>query len=388
MFLSVRFKCYPTLLQEQLFEQNCGNRRFVYNWALDLCMEHYKKTGKTFSFYDLCHELGKIRNTKKYEWLQLTPIHTLNASLQDLVQAYSNMFHNLKSGRKIGHPTFKSKYGHNSFRIVRRMDYVDEGYIKLETIGWVKIRNSGGLERLKWGKIKSATISKDRCGNWYASVLLDIPDFEYEVDYKYKSCGIDLGIKNPITISKSNGRHAVKGKEFSNRLAKIEKRRHKAQRKLARAKNNSKNREKQKRRVARLYRKEYNIRKDWVEKTSYYLVTNYQLIIFEDLNIQSMTTQGSVYKRRLNNGMRRLGLGNLIVRTEAKAKLYGNTIEFKDPSFTSQRCSECGKIDKNSRMKSLFSCTSCGHTQNADKNASNNIRSWVIPARGRESKPV
>ena len=45
-----------------------------------------------------------------------------------------------------------------------------------------------------------------------------------------------------------------------------------------------------------------------------------------------------------------------------------------DPKFTSQTCNECGHVSKeNRKSQDKFVCTACGHTANADINASKNI---------------
>lgn len=47
-----------------------------------------------------------------------------------------------------------------------------------------------------------------------------------------------------------------------------------------------------------------------------------------------------------------------------------------DPAYTSQTCSECGNVSKESRRtQSKFVCVSCGFELNADINAAKNILS-------------
>jgi transposase len=49
-------------------------------------------------------------------------------------------------------------------------------------------------------------------------------------------------------------------------------------------------------------------------------------------------------------------------------------VEFIKPQYTSQRCNKCGCIDKENRQtQEQFVCTTCGHKDNADRNASRNI---------------
>lgn len=44
-----------------------------------------------------------------------------------------------------------------------------------------------------------------------------------------------------------------------------------------------------------------------------------------------------------------------------------------NPTYTSQRCFSCGWTRKSNRLKKQFKCKSCGHTDDADLNASKNI---------------
>lgn len=65
---------------------------------------------------------------------------------------------------------------------------------------------------------------------------------------------------------------------------------------------------------------------------------------------------------------------DLQTKIKAKAKEQGITVEPIDPSFTSQRCSKCGHIDRNNRKtQAEFHCTNCGFSANADYNASQNL---------------
>lgn len=56
-----------------------------------------------------------------------------------------------------------------------------------------------------------------------------------------------------------------------------------------------------------------------------------------------------------------------------KALAYGIKTYSIDPKFTSQQCSKCGHIDKESRDGINFKCTKCGFQLNADVNAAKNL---------------
>ena len=65
---------------------------------------------------------------------------------------------------------------------------------------------------------------------------------------------------------------------------------------------------------------------------------------------------------------------DLQTKIEYKAKDVGIDVKYIEPQYTSQRCNCCGVIDKASRVtQDQFKCTTCGHTTNADLNASRNI---------------
>ena len=49
-----------------------------------------------------------------------------------------------------------------------------------------------------------------------------------------------------------------------------------------------------------------------------------------------------------------------------------------DPSYTSQRCSECGYIQNNRQNQSTFECQQCSFKVHADYNAAKNISVYNI----------
>lgn len=58
-----------------------------------------------------------------------------------------------------------------------------------------------------------------------------------------------------------------------------------------------------------------------------------------------------------------------------KATLAGVPVVLVDPSYTSQKCSECRHIEKANRPKQdKFCCKACAYTSHADYNAAKNIR--------------
>jgi predicted RNA-binding Zn-ribbon protein involved in translation (DUF1610 family) len=140
-------------------------------------------------------------------------------------------------------------------------------------------------------------------------------------------------------------------------------------------------------------------RRDWAEKVSTDIARRFDVIRVEDLKIASMTRSAKGTRENpgrnvrakagLNRGILASGQGLLVRRLEDKAP---GRVEKINPAFTSQRCSACGRVDRDSRKsQAVFRCTACGFAANADVNAAINIAAGhAVTARGgvRDAGPV
>jgi transposase len=132
-------------------------------------------------------------------------------------------------------------------------------------------------------------------------------------------------------------------------------------------------------------------RRDWAEKVSTDIARRFDVIRIEDLRIMNMTrsARGTVsepgknvrQKAALNGVILQSGWGLFAQRLQEKAP---GRVEKIQPHFTSQRCSACGHVDRDSReSQARFRCTACGYALNADVNAAINIAAGhVVTARG------
>jgi putative transposase len=129
------------------------------------------------------------------------------------------------------------------------------------------------------------------------------------------------------------------------------------------------------------------------------LARRFDLIRVEDLQIGTMTRSAKGTRENpgrnvrakagLNRGILRSGWGLLVRRLEDKAP---GRVEKVKPHHTSQRCSACGRVDRDSReSQAVFQCTACGFAGNADVNAARNIAAGhAVTARGGDgaARPV
>jgi putative transposase len=238
---------------------------------------------------------------------------------------------------------------------------------------------------------KSYRVTMDRAGRWHVAFAV-IPG-AVPAPGNSQAVGIDRGVAVSAALSTGELLHApgLTVRE-GRRLRRL-------QRKLARAKRGSKGRGRVKHAIARLRARETDRRKDWAEKASTDIARRFAVIRVENLQITNMTrsakgTRGDPgrnvrQKTGLNRGILRSGWGLLVRRLEEKAP---GRVEKVSPAFTSQRCSACGQVDRDSRQsQAVFRCTACGFAGHADVNAAINIAAGhAVTAQGGDgvTRPV
>ncbi len=231
----------------------------------------------------------------------------------------------------------------------------------------------------------------DRAGRWHvAFAVIPVP---VSAPGNGQAVGIDRGVVVAAALSTGELLHCpgLTGRERI-RLRRL-------QRTLARAKRGSNRRGRVKHAIARLRARESDRRKDWAEKTSTDLARRFDLIRVEGLQIGNMTRlargtrenpgRNVRVKAGLNRGILGSGWGRLVRRLEDKAP---GRVEKVKPHYTSQRCSACGQVDRDSReSQAVFRCSACGVAGHADVNAAKNIAAGhAVTARGGDgvTRPV
>jgi len=150
--------------------------------------------------------------------------------------------------------------------------------LKIPKIGEVKAK----LHRRLEGKLKTVTISMDKIGKYYASLLFDDGLPELEISSEGKAVGIDVGLTHFAITSD--------GSKFDNPkpLKEREKNLKRQQHSLLRKEKGSKRRGKARRIVARVHQSSANTRKDFQHKLSPKLVNGNQVIAVENLAVKNM----------------------------------------------------------------------------------------------------
>lgn len=355
MFKAFKYRLYPTASQAEKINQNIGCARFVYNQLLDDRIKVYKETKQKSkkTYYDL---------KKEYSFLKQADSRALLNAREALDEAYNKFFRE----PNIGFPKFKSKHkcrwsyttDNNNNAI-----HFKGNRLQLPKVGAVKIVQHRAIE----GRILTATVSQERSGEYYASVLCEINQPE-PLPETEKKVGIDLGLHDLVVCS--YGEKVEAPKHFSKSEQKLAK----EQRKFARTQNGSNGHEKQRLKVARCYQKIKNQRNDFLQKLSTKLINENQVICLEDLSAKGMQKN-----HKLAKSVSDASFAKFVSMIEYKALWYGRTIVKIDRFYPStQICSSCGF--KNTSLRGLkglkvreWFCPKCGKVHDRDLNASRNI---------------
>lgn len=386
---AVKVRLYPTVEQQKILSQHFGCARWWWNYALNLCIETYKTTGKGLSQSALNTFLPKLKKQQETQWLSECYSQVLQATTLNLVTAYKNFF----DGRA-RYPRFKAKKNRQSIQYPQSVKVVD-GCLKFPgRVGVVKAK----LHRPMEGTIKTVTLGMTPSGRYYASVLMEIDGDSRTASAGGKVAGIDLGLKDFAVVN-----DGVKTSKYANpkHLAKHERNLKRKQQKLARKKKGSKSTDKARLLVARVHERVSNVRQDYLHKLSRKLVDDNQVIVVESLN-----TKGMVRNHKLAKAISDASWGMFVNFLSYKLDRKGKVLVEIDRWFPSSKlCSNCHyQVSEMPLDVRTWICPSCGTHHDRDGNAAINIRAegirmlsvlgtrtaadggGVSPKRGRKSK--
>ena len=358
-----KYRIYPSKEQGILFAKTFGCCRKVYNLMLSDKIRSYENT-KSFGKQTPAMYKTEYPYLKEVDSLALANVQL------NLQSAIRNCFDKSRKSRNC-FPKYKSaKHSRKSYTTNNQNGTVaitDKG-IRLPKTGIVKAE----IHRTPdpdW-KIKSATISQDSDGKYYASVL-----FEYEEEVpcvsRMSSNAIGLDYKSDGLYMDSSGNVADMPKYYREAQKKLAK----AQRRLSRRKGSkkgeikSKNYIKQQKKVAKIHKHISNQRLDTLHKKSAEIANQYDIVCVETLDMKEMSNKS------FRNGKATLdnGYGMFLNMLEYKLSDRGKYLIKVDKWYpSSQLCSHCGRKQKIKLSNRIYRCT-CGMTMDRDHNAAINI---------------
>lgn len=326
-------------------ENQLGCTRLVYNLALETKEESFKK-GVKLSKFDLMKQLPELK--REFKWLTNIHSQTLQGVIERLDKGYDKYFSDLKRGINTSKPKFARKKKWSSVEYKNSaIKYTGNSEINISKIGRIKFFKSREIE----GEIKIVRIVKKADG-YYLNIITN-KDFD-KCDNQ-ATVGIDVGLKYFVVTSDGEYFENIKTLKMFQEKLRIE------GRKLSRKKKFSNNFYKQVEILKKMHLKISRIRKDYLHKTSTKLAQEYSTIVCEDLNIQEM-----IKDRRYSREISDVSWSGFLEMLDYKTNLIR-----VNPKYTSQECNSCGHISKENRpTQELFKCVKCGHSGNADHEAS------------------
>ena len=371
--------CPNQIMTKQLVAL-CDYRRYCWNQGLATWNDMYE--ANTINPIDNPKpNQYRVRNelvANKEDWQDKLSARCLQLAIKDLAQAWQNFFD--KAQPDWGKPQFKSK------KAARQGFKTDRAKI---INGKLRLDRPRGVVKEDWFDIKLAekpqmtkllTVSILKESGHYIAALT----YQFEPKVKAKT-----GQKTAVDVNVSHFNWTGGNLQvLPRKLVKLYERIKHYQRQLARKRTvnglktalKSCNYQAVKNKLQRDYRKVNNIQTDLLQKFTTKLVTDYDQIVIEDLDVKAMK-MGIASK-----GLHRSMFGKFRQELVYKCKWYGKELVLASRLYPStQRCANCGYIKTGSEKITLagnvkhhtkhneYICYQCGYKADRDENAVRNL---------------
>ncbi len=331
----------------------------VYNDALRERKEAWKRCGVSVRFTDQANQLKEIRSfDPDVAWANYS---SLQQTLRRLDKAFQAFFRRVKAGEKPGYPRFKGKGWFKSVCYV----YGDgiclkEGRLYVQNVGLVRLFQHRPVP--EEGIIKMAVLKRDRLGNWYLVLQVELPEPDVPLR-EDPPVGVDMGLEHFATLSTGEQIENPRWfREAEQRLAVLQRWRARCQRDSCRYRELT-------RQIRNLHHRVTEKRRDFQHKLSARLVRAYGLIAVEDLNIKGL------HRSHVAKSMGDAGWAQFLHMLEYKAERASALVVRVNPAGTSQTCSRCGCVVPKPLSQRQHNCPHCGFTAPRDVNAALNVLS-------------
>ncbi|QIZ02335.2 RNA-guided endonuclease InsQ/TnpB family protein [Streptomyces sp. S1D4-11] len=351
------YRFYPADAQAAELSRTFGCVRKVYNMALATRTQAWARQERV-NYNQTSAMLTAWKKTAELAYLNEVSSVPLQQALRHVQVAFNNFF-----GKRAKYPRFKSRkksrksaeYTTSAFRF-RDGNLTLAKMAQTLDIVWLRPLPEGAQP-------STVTVSQDAAGRWFVSLLCEDAGVK-PLAATDTAVGIDVGLDHLLTLSTgekiANPRHERLDRA---RLAK-------AQRHLARkAKGEGANRAKARRKVAKIYARITDRRRDHLHKLTTRLVRENQTLVIEDLTVRNM-----VKNRKLARAISDAAWADFRSMLEYKAAWYGREVIAVDRFFPSSKlCSHCGALAEKMPLSVRTWTCDCGTTHDRDVNAAKNL---------------
>lgn len=353
MLKAYKYRIYPNKTQEVLLQKSFGCVRYFWNYMTEVFNSYDEETNPKPEYKT------STEFRKEQEFLLEVSAAILQQKEKDF-QQFKKQYFSKNRKLKIARPKFKSKNDNQSFRLPNQKFKIVDKKIQLEKIG--KVRIVLDRELPTDCKFMSVTISKNKVGQYHASVLV-----EQEIQHlpkTTKEVGIDVGVKT--FLIQSDGIEVNNLRLFSKNQTKLKR----LQQHFSRKQKGSRRREKCRKKIAKLYQKINNQKEHFLHNESLRIVKNYDYIYIEDLDVKSML-ESKLMSKEISD----VSWSKFFNYLAYKAEWYGKILHKVDRYYASSKtCNDCGNINTELKLSDReWVCKSCGVLHDRDLNAAKNI---------------
>ena len=376
MRTSYQYRLQPNKEQAAKIDNTLEMLRYQYNYQLAQRFDWYDKNRCSIDRCPLvCHlpELSEKPNRfsqqaglkqlkKERPWYKAIHSQVLQEVPKKVEIAFDRWLKGDCNGKKSGRPRFKGVGQYKTFTYPQfKQHHFVNNKITLSKIGDVKVIIHRPIP--DGFVIKTVSVTK-KANGYYVTLSLDNkeiptikPDFNAE-----NIVGIDVGLID-FYVASDNTRIAA-----PKHLRKAERKLKSTQRKVSRKIKGSNRRKKAIIKLGIKHKKVADTRKDFHFKTAKKLLSKYDVIAVEKLNIKGLA------RTRLAKSIHDAGWSQFLSILKNKAENAGLLVVEVSPNGTSQECSSCGHVVKKPLSQRMHNCPLCHTSICRDWNAAINIR--------------
>ena len=359
MLKTYKFKLLATNRQDKL-HQIVNISSGIYNHCVALHKRYYKLFGKSLNMYQLQKHITKLKKLNKYKHWNLVPSQAIQNITERINESYKKFFDYVKKckGLRCSPPKFKKRSHYKSFTLKQAGYKIQDSTIWLNGYEF-KFYKSREID----GTIKTITVKRDSLDHFYICVSLETKTNSNK-PMTGKSAGFDFGLKTFLTSDENSNMQIEMPRYYLENITKLKR----LSRNLSKKKRGSNNRKRAKEQLARLHLKIERQRKDFHFKLANNLLSEFDTLCFETLNIKAMQM---LWGKKVSD----YGYAQFFNILQSKAQEYGKTISQIDKFYPSSKaCSCCGYVLEKLELKTReWQCPECKTNHLRDVNAANNI---------------
>lgn len=366
--LTYKYKAYKqNRNHERRLQEWFRTAAWIYNHAIALHKRYYKLYHRSLSMYRLQSHMLKLRKSVYRQWNIIG-----SQSVQQICERINNGYKSFFNRTAKHPPTFRS------WRKYRSVTFKQAGYTlngNVLTINALKLRLRFHLSRPVKGKVQTLSVKRDAVGDYWIIVAVRRNDETSESkSMTGKTAGFDFGMKHFLT--QDNGVKIDSPLALFSHLDALRK----GSRRMSRKEKGSNGRRKARLSLARLHRKISNIREDFQWKLANRIISDYDVICLETLDIKAMQ---KMWGRKIND----LSFTSFVSKLSWLCAKYGKKfVQIDKWEASSKTCSSCGYRTEEMPLDiRKWTCPHCGTVHDRDVNAAKNILRVGTSTLGRDS---